>query len=89
MRSVPPAGIGERHAYLLELVSAARMVEVKMSEDDLKRLVWVRTQSAGGQVGGQREEPHTSVNQQVAKIDEKSVKEGAHIVPMKIDTSDV
>ncbi len=67
-------GTGERHAYLLELVSAARMVEVKMSEDDLERLVWVRTQSAGGQVGGQREEPHTRVNQQVAKIEKQ--KEG-------------
>jgi hypothetical protein len=47
------------------------MVEMKMSEDDLEGLVWVRTQYAGGQIGGQREEPHTSVNQQVAKIDKQ------------------
>ncbi len=54
------------------------MVEVKVSEDDLERLVWVRTQSAGGQVGGQREEPHTSVNQQVAKQTNKKRDAGKH-----------
>jgi hypothetical protein len=53
-------------SYLWKLVCAPRVVKMEVCEDHMQRLPGVRAQPAGGQIGGQREEAHARVDQQVA-----------------------
>jgi hypothetical protein len=53
-------------SYLWKLVCAPRVVKMEVCEHHMQRLPGVRAQPAGGQIGGQREEAHSRVDQQVA-----------------------